>query len=226
MRAPALLLLIGALLPLGACNTQTNSGATGPATGPLAAAPLTGPERDKAWMKLAPTAPVDPKIARATVDYPTREAPGTVIVVTKERRLYYVLPDGKAVRYPVAVGHAGMADGHGIAHGLAVGQHVVEPPLLGDHDDGSGRFPRWVVDGGASDLRIDGGGGRELHPGLVALRTGQGSGGERSGRRSRRPGIGLGVAGAERQQRADQEQEGGRAHGSGPVSTRPSSGAV
>jgi lipoprotein-anchoring transpeptidase ErfK/SrfK len=109
MRAPALLLLIGALMPLGACNTQTNSGATGPATGPLAAAPLTGPERDKAWMKLAPTAPVDPKIARATVDYPTREAPGTVVVVTKERRLYYVLPDGKAVRYPVAVGHAGMA---------------------------------------------------------------------------------------------------------------------
>jgi lipoprotein-anchoring transpeptidase ErfK/SrfK len=109
MRAPALLLLIGALLPLGACNTQTNSGATGPATGPLAAAPLAGPERDKAWMKLAPTAPVDPKIARATVDYPTREAPGTVIVVTKERRLYYVLPDGKAVRYPVAVGNAGMA---------------------------------------------------------------------------------------------------------------------
>ena len=109
MRAPALLLLIGALLPLGACNTQTNSAATGPATGPLAAAPLAGPERDKAWMKLAPTAPVDPKIARATVDYPTREAPGTVVVVTKERRLYYVLPDGKAVRYPVAVGHAGMA---------------------------------------------------------------------------------------------------------------------
>jgi lipoprotein-anchoring transpeptidase ErfK/SrfK len=111
MRAPALLLLIGTLLPLGACNTQTAPGVAGPATGPLATAPapLTGPERDKAWMKLAPTAPVDPKIARATVEYPTKEAPGTVIVVTKERRLYYVLPDGKAVRYPVAVGHAGMA---------------------------------------------------------------------------------------------------------------------
>jgi lipoprotein-anchoring transpeptidase ErfK/SrfK len=107
MRAPALLLLIGTLLPLGACNTQTSPGATGPLA--AAPAPLSGPERDKAWMKLAPSAPVDPKIARATVDYPTREAHGTVIVVTKERRLYYVLPDGKAVRYPVAVGHAGMA---------------------------------------------------------------------------------------------------------------------
>ncbi|KQP31586.1 hypothetical protein ASF49_09025 [Methylobacterium sp. Leaf104] len=118
MRAPATLLLLGTLLPLGACNTRTASQATGPAAPQVAAAtpvpataqaPLAGPERDKAWMKLAPTAPVDPKIARATVDYPTKEAPGTVIVVTKERRLYYVLPDGKAVRYPVAVGHAGMA---------------------------------------------------------------------------------------------------------------------
>ena len=32
---------------------------------------------------------------------------GTVIVVTKERRLYFVLPDGKAVRYGVGVGRPG-----------------------------------------------------------------------------------------------------------------------
>ncbi|MCJ2035466.1 L,D-transpeptidase [Methylobacterium sp. J-068] len=112
MRAPATLLLLGALLPLGACNTRTTGLANAPAPVQVAAAtpaPLTGEARDKAWMKLAPDAPVDPKIARTIIDYPTREAPGTVIVVTKERRLYYVLPDGKAVRYPVAVGHAGMA---------------------------------------------------------------------------------------------------------------------
>jgi lipoprotein-anchoring transpeptidase ErfK/SrfK len=110
MRVLLLAALAGAL-PLAACNTQTASvtPAAVTQTALAAPAPLTGEARDKAWMKLAPDAVVDPKIARATVDYPTREAPGTVIVVTKERRLYFVLPDGKAVRYPVAVGHAGMA---------------------------------------------------------------------------------------------------------------------
>jgi lipoprotein-anchoring transpeptidase ErfK/SrfK len=32
---------------------------------------------------------------------------GTVVVRTGERRLYYVLDDGRAVRYPVGVGRAG-----------------------------------------------------------------------------------------------------------------------
>ena len=32
---------------------------------------------------------------------------GTIVVKTSERRLYYVLDDGKAIRYPVGVGRAG-----------------------------------------------------------------------------------------------------------------------
>jgi lipoprotein-anchoring transpeptidase ErfK/SrfK len=34
---------------------------------------------------------------------------GTIVVKTSERRLYYVLGDGKAIRYPVGVGRAGKA---------------------------------------------------------------------------------------------------------------------
>jgi lipoprotein-anchoring transpeptidase ErfK/SrfK len=34
---------------------------------------------------------------------------GTIVVKTSERRLYYVLDDGKAIRYPVGVGRAGRA---------------------------------------------------------------------------------------------------------------------
>lgn len=34
---------------------------------------------------------------------------GTIVVKTNERRLYYVLGDGKAIRYPVGVGKRGMA---------------------------------------------------------------------------------------------------------------------
>jgi lipoprotein-anchoring transpeptidase ErfK/SrfK len=36
-------------------------------------------------------------------------SPGTIVVKTSERRLYYVTRDGQAIRYPVGVGKAGMA---------------------------------------------------------------------------------------------------------------------
>jgi lipoprotein-anchoring transpeptidase ErfK/SrfK len=36
-------------------------------------------------------------------------SPGTIVVKTHERRLYYVLDGGRALRFPVGVGRAGMA---------------------------------------------------------------------------------------------------------------------
>ncbi|BAU91323.1 ErfK/YbiS/YcfS/YnhG family protein [Methylorubrum populi] len=47
------------------------------------------------------------RIPREIVPYSTRYAPGTIVVSTAERRLYYVLPDGQAVRYGVGVGRPG-----------------------------------------------------------------------------------------------------------------------
>ena len=35
-------------------------------------------------------------------------SPGTIVVRTRERHLYYVLGGGQAIRYPVGVGRAGM----------------------------------------------------------------------------------------------------------------------
>ena len=35
-------------------------------------------------------------------------SPGTIVVKTHERRLYYVLDGGRALRFPVGVGKAGM----------------------------------------------------------------------------------------------------------------------
>jgi lipoprotein-anchoring transpeptidase ErfK/SrfK len=46
-------------------------------------------------------------LQRRTVDYPTNEAPGTIIVDTPNTYLYYVLPGGKAIRYGVGVGREG-----------------------------------------------------------------------------------------------------------------------
>jgi lipoprotein-anchoring transpeptidase ErfK/SrfK len=59
-----------------------------------------------------------PPYARATipepyrrhlVDYSRKEMPGTILVDTDARYLYYVLPGGKAIRYGVAVGEEAMA---------------------------------------------------------------------------------------------------------------------
>ncbi len=46
-------------------------------------------------------------IKRETVEYATNYRPGTVIVETSERRLYFVLEGGKAVKYGIGVGRDG-----------------------------------------------------------------------------------------------------------------------
>lgn len=45
--------------------------------------------------------------SRKTVEFTTELAPGSVIVRTDERRLYYVLPGNRAVMYQVGVGREG-----------------------------------------------------------------------------------------------------------------------
>src|SRR6476659_5440758 len=46
---------------------------------------------------------------RHVVQYHRKEAPGSILVDTSERFLYYVLPDGKAIRYGVIVGEDAQA---------------------------------------------------------------------------------------------------------------------
>jgi lipoprotein-anchoring transpeptidase ErfK/SrfK len=46
-------------------------------------------------------------LQRRTVEYPTNEAPGTIIVDTANTYLYYVLPGAKAIRYGIGVGREG-----------------------------------------------------------------------------------------------------------------------
>jgi lipoprotein-anchoring transpeptidase ErfK/SrfK len=47
------------------------------------------------------------RLDRETVRYGGNEPPGTIVVRTNERRLYFVLADNKAIRYPVGVGRIG-----------------------------------------------------------------------------------------------------------------------
>jgi len=46
-------------------------------------------------------------IPRTTVSYPGNYAPGTIIVNTAERRLYFVTGHGEAIRYGIGVGRDG-----------------------------------------------------------------------------------------------------------------------
>jgi lipoprotein-anchoring transpeptidase ErfK/SrfK len=52
-------------------------------------------------------APEVSPIPRETVPYDGPYSPGTIIVSTNERRLYYVLPGHQALRYGVGVGRPG-----------------------------------------------------------------------------------------------------------------------
>ena len=54
-----------------------------------------------------PNRKVDPKFDRQEVDYTTTEEPGTVIIDTKEKFLYYVMEGGRALRMGVGVGREG-----------------------------------------------------------------------------------------------------------------------
>jgi lipoprotein-anchoring transpeptidase ErfK/SrfK len=48
-----------------------------------------------------------PSLAREPVAYKGKEAPGTIVVKTNERRLYLVTESGRAIRYRVGVGKTG-----------------------------------------------------------------------------------------------------------------------
>jgi len=67
--------------------------------------------RDKALLAHTPYAQVTvpQTYQRHIVDYTGRERPGTIVVDTSARFLYYVMPKGKAIRYGVTVGEQGQA---------------------------------------------------------------------------------------------------------------------
>lgn len=60
--------------------------------------------QDAKYMAMLPNFVVEMDFHRSQVDYPTSEAPGTVVIDTGRHFLYFVLPAGKAIRYGVATG--------------------------------------------------------------------------------------------------------------------------
>ena len=91
MRLFGLPLLLAMMTVLAACNFKS-------VPDPQVSA------RDAEWIERMPKAEEDLRFGRYLTDDPTGEAPGTIVVDTKERQLYLVQPNRKAIRYGVTVG--------------------------------------------------------------------------------------------------------------------------
>ncbi len=63
--------------------------------------------RDDPAMAEQPRPVMDPRYQKQIVEYPTKEQPGTLVIDTNNRFLYYVQGAGRAIRYGVGVGRPG-----------------------------------------------------------------------------------------------------------------------
>lgn len=92
--------------------------------------------RDQDFISQVPTANMGANFERYQVEDPTGQAPGTVVVNTREKMLYYVLPGGRAIRYGVATGR----EAYGWT-GTAVIKRVAEWPSWMPPKDMLERWP-------------------------------------------------------------------------------------
>src|ERR1700722_12734329 len=96
------------LAPL-ALSSAANAQALGYASAPLSAFPSDGviAAPDDSAEGAAGSYVVPERLRRTTVALNTNEAPGTIIIDTGNTALYYVLGQGRAIRYGVGVGREG-----------------------------------------------------------------------------------------------------------------------
>jgi lipoprotein-anchoring transpeptidase ErfK/SrfK len=80
-----------------------------PSPGPVPDANFTARDRQQLAYPPYRQAYIPPEYRRQVVSYHRQEAPGTVVVDTAARFVYFVLADGKAVRYGATVGEQGQA---------------------------------------------------------------------------------------------------------------------
>jgi lipoprotein-anchoring transpeptidase ErfK/SrfK len=111
MRFRNALLLCGlaAAVTLAGCSSSTSVPGERVATNAIFTSEYGAVEDNGYALPAIPISRVNEKFHRQIVDYATSEKPGTIIVNTPNRFLYYVLPGGKAVRYGIGVGKSGFA---------------------------------------------------------------------------------------------------------------------
>ncbi len=110
--------LFFAAVALGGCSSTPSAGTKAYAsafTKPKAETKTT--TRDP-WTLQTPFGLLYSSVPRTHVSYPSNQSPGTIIVDTPHRYLYYVLDRNQAIRYSIAVG----AEGYGWSGVTAVSQ--------------------------------------------------------------------------------------------------------
>ena len=117
--------LVGSLA-LGGCMQATLSPVTDAAMTP----------RDRQLLAHPPyaEAKIPDQFQRHIVDYTRKEQPGSILVDTDARYLYYVLPGVKAIRYGVAVGEEAMSFS-GVATVGRLSARPVWGPVMGIQDE-------------------------------------------------------------------------------------------
>lgn len=114
-RLPRLAALL-ALLVLAACGA--------PKTDSPVAMEGYGPIEDNGFLiQAVDPSLLGPGIARAEVDYAADDAPGTIVIDTYARRLYFVLEGGRAWRYAIGIGREGTS----LRQGGYIGRKEVWP---------------------------------------------------------------------------------------------------
>jgi lipoprotein-anchoring transpeptidase ErfK/SrfK len=102
-RVVSALVFVGALLSASVFSSAASAQALGYAPAEPGAFPqgyvTPAPESEESVLP--------ERLRRATVGFDTREAPGTIIIDTGNTVLYYVLGQGRAIRYGVGVGRQG-----------------------------------------------------------------------------------------------------------------------
>jgi lipoprotein-anchoring transpeptidase ErfK/SrfK len=109
----------------------------------------------------------DSRISKQIVPFTRNLAPGSVLIKTGERKLYFVLPGGQALQYPVGVGRQGYTwSGRNSVSRKAEWPDWRPPPVMIKREAKKGKFlPEMMVGGPKNPL-----GARALYIGSTEYR--------------------------------------------------------
>jgi lipoprotein-anchoring transpeptidase ErfK/SrfK len=94
--------LVAGVLCVITVSVAGNAQAAPPQRNYDASVPITNPIASLFGLSASP-------IPRTTVSYPTKLKPGSIVISTSERRLYFVLGNGQALKYGIGVGREGFS---------------------------------------------------------------------------------------------------------------------
>lgn len=109
LAGPALVTVLPALLAGGCVAVEPQARPVGPAPNAAFTAMYGAQPDERFSLPATDVAGVDPRYFRQEVAYPRNDPPGTLVVDPGNKFLYLVRENGRALRYGVGVGKAGLA---------------------------------------------------------------------------------------------------------------------